>query len=55
MYVKLLSALRIRHEHVNTCEIVGVKVIFELLWFDGIIKLREIILCNNSIEYLQLS
>ena len=55
MDVELFSSLRVRHEQVDTGEIVGIEVILELLWFYWIIELRKIVLSNNSIEYLQIS
>jgi hypothetical protein len=52
--VEVLSSLGIGHEVVDAGEIVGVEVVLELVRFNGVVELREVVLGDDAIEGLQI-
>lgn len=51
----MLSALRSGHEVIDAGEVIGVEVVLELLGFDGIVELRQVVLSHNAVEHLQVT
>lgn len=52
--VEVLSSLGIGHEVIDAGEVVGVEIVLELVGFNGVVELREVVLGDDAIEDLQI-